>query len=56
MKHNTFINTYRDKILAIANSHGAVNVQLFGSFSRAEEQDQSDIDLLVEIKESLINC
>ncbi|MCK4509283.1 MAG: nucleotidyltransferase family protein [Desulfuromonadales bacterium] len=40
----------RDKqdILAIAQRYHAANVRLFGSVARREEQEDSDIDLLVD--------
>ena len=40
----------RDKqdILAIAQRYHAANVRLFGSVARREEQENSDIDLLVD--------
>lgn len=41
----------RDEILAIAERHGARNVRVFGSVARGEENDASDIDLLVSTAE-----
>jgi predicted nucleotidyltransferase len=40
----------RDQILKIAERHGARNVRVFGSVARGEADDQSDIDLLVDME------
>jgi predicted nucleotidyltransferase len=40
----------RERILAIASSHGASNVRVFGSYSRNEASPLSDIDFLVELE------
>jgi len=40
----------RSMIGAIARSHGARSVRLFGSAARGEERADSDIDLLVEFE------
>lgn len=37
----------RDTILAIAASHGAEAVRVFGSVARGEDKDESDVDFLV---------
>jgi predicted nucleotidyltransferase len=37
----------RDKILEIADRHGAFNVRIFGSVVRGEADLQSDVDVLV---------
>jgi hypothetical protein len=41
----------RAHILRIAKRHGAGNVRVFGSMARGEADDQSDLDLLVEMRE-----
>ncbi len=41
----------RADILRIAKRHGAGNVRVFGSMARGEADDQSDLDLLVEMRE-----
>ena len=38
----------RQKILDIADKHGAFNVRVFGSVARGEATAQSDVDLLVD--------
>ncbi|RXT02750.1 nucleotidyltransferase family protein [Ammoniphilus sp. CFH 90114] len=40
----------RDLVLEIARTHGAYDVRVFGSISRGEETDNSDIDLLVNFE------
>jgi len=40
----------RDEILRIAAKHGARNVRVFGSIVRGEADEESDIDLLVEME------
>jgi predicted nucleotidyltransferase len=40
----------RDQILKIAERHGARNVRVFGSVARGGADDQSDIDLLVDME------
>jgi uncharacterized protein len=39
----------RDRILEVAARHGARNVRVFGSFARGEADEQSDLDLLVDL-------
>ena len=40
----------RQEILAIAAKHGAYNVRIFGSVARGEADEQSDVDILVELE------
>jgi uncharacterized protein len=40
----------REAILRICAEHGARNVRVFGSVARGEAEEQSDIDLLVEME------
>jgi len=40
----------REEILRIAAKHGARNVRVFGSVARDESDEESDIDLLVELE------
>ncbi|OGV72190.1 MAG: hypothetical protein A3B82_00545 [Methylophilales bacterium RIFCSPHIGHO2_02_FULL_57_10] len=42
----------RTDILAAAARHGAKNVRVFGSATRGEDTDASDIDLLVSMEEN----
>jgi predicted nucleotidyltransferase len=39
----------RERIVEIAASHGAGNLELFGSAARGELRPDSDIDLLLDI-------
>lgn len=41
----------RERILEVAAKHGARNLRIFGSVARGEEDERSDIDLLVEMEE-----
>ncbi len=45
-------DTEKNIIIATLSSHNLLSVGLFGSFSRNEENENSDIDLLVEFEES----
>lgn len=40
----------RREILDIAAQHGAYNVRIFGSVARGEADEQSDVDMLVELE------
>ena len=40
----------REQILAAAARHGARNVRVFGSVARGQADENSDIDLLVEME------
>jgi len=44
-----YIKRNREEILAIARSHGASNVRVFGSVARGESDQKSDIDILVDL-------
>ncbi len=41
---------YRDQVLEIAKAHGGSNIKVFGSVARGEEDEESDIDLLMDIE------
>ena len=45
---NTLRQEKRAEILRLAETHGARNVRVFGSVVRADNRDDSDVDLLVE--------
>ena len=47
------LQAQRDEILKLAEKHGARNVRIFGSVVRGEETTDSDIDLLVDLGETL---
>ena len=42
------LDSKREDILRIAAKHGAHNVRIFGSVARGEDDERSDLDLLVE--------
>lgn len=44
------LESKRTEILRIAAKHGASNVRVFGSVARGEADEQSDIDLLVDLE------
>ncbi len=44
------LRPHRQAILETAARHGAQNVRVFGSFARGEQQEDSDVDLLVAIE------
>lgn len=39
----------KHQLLAIAMRHGASNVRIFGSVARGDAEEQSDIDLLLDL-------
>ncbi|MDJ0624789.1 MAG: nucleotidyltransferase family protein [Candidatus Caenarcaniphilales bacterium] len=47
------INNKRAEILDIASKHGAYNIRIFGSVSRGEASETSDIDLLVDYGDNI---
>jgi predicted nucleotidyltransferase len=49
MTVSDIVREKRDEILAIARKHGAFNVRVFGSVARGEADEESDIDLLVDL-------
>ena len=50
MDLNDLLKSRREEIISIAARHGARNVRVFGSVARGEDDDKSDIDLLVEFE------
>jgi predicted nucleotidyltransferase len=49
MTASDILREKRAEILAIARKHGASNVRVFGSVARGEADEESDIDLLVDL-------
>ena len=47
------IEKNRKQIIEIAQKHGAVNVRIFGSVARGENDENSDLDILVDLGENL---
>jgi predicted nucleotidyltransferase len=52
MRPSETLRTHRESVLAIAASFGMANVRVFGSISRNEDGEESDIDLLVDAPDS----
>jgi predicted nucleotidyltransferase len=50
MQRKELLQKKREDILRIAKQHGAYNVRVFGSVARGEDDEQSDIDLLVDLE------
>jgi len=50
MTLETLLRTHREKILAIAERHGASNLRVFGSVVRGEAGPASDLDILVDLE------
>jgi uncharacterized protein len=50
MTHRELLKRKHAEILRIAAKYGARNVRVFGSVARAEADEQSDIDFLVEME------
>lgn len=49
MKPSEALRNRRDAVVQTASSIGAYNVRVFGSVSRGEDADGSDLDLLVDV-------
>lgn len=47
---NPLVEKYRQQILQIAHENGVRNVRVFGSMSRDDANENSDLDLLVELE------
>jgi predicted nucleotidyltransferase len=50
MKLTDLLQKRRSDILRVAEQHGASNVRIFGSVARGEDDERSDIDLLVDLE------
>ena len=48
---NPLVEKYRQQILKIAHDNGVSHVRVFGSMSRDDANDKSDLDLLVKLDE-----
>ncbi len=49
LRMNTLIETHRAELLALARRRGVTGVRVFGSMSRGDGSDNSDVDLLVTL-------
>ena len=48
-----FLKQHRDQVLEIARAHGARNVRVFGSVAHDADHEGSDVDLLVDVDDSV---
>lgn len=48
MKPSTALNAHRDEIRRVVASHRASNARVFGSVSRGEDTEDSDLDILID--------
>jgi len=48
MRPSEALQRHRDALLALSARYGLRNVRVFGSAARGEDQDGSDLDLLVD--------
>jgi len=47
------LRQHRGQVIEIARAHGARNVRVFGSVAHDADRDGSDLDLLVDVDESV---
>ena len=45
------IQQKKKEILLVAQQHGIVNIRIFGSIARGDDNLQSDVDLLVDLEQ-----
>ncbi len=50
MRQKELLEAKREDILLLAKQYGAYNVRVFGSVARGDADEQSDIDLLVDME------
>ena len=50
VSYDELLQSKREDILRIAAKYGASNVRIFGSVARGEADEQSDIDILVNME------
>lgn len=51
MNIEKLVKDKRSEIMRVALKHGATNVRVFGSVARGESDEQSDVDLLVDMEQ-----
>jgi len=47
------LTAHRERVLEIARAHGVHNVRVFGSIVHGADRENSDIDLLVDVDQSV---
>ena len=50
MKSKTLLESKKQDIFETAARHGALNIRIFGSVARGDDDENSDIDFLVELE------
>jgi predicted nucleotidyltransferase len=50
LRPSEILSLHRDRVLAIATARGASNVRVFGSVLHHIDREDSDLDLLVDIR------
>ncbi|MFC1712659.1 nucleotidyltransferase family protein [Candidatus Poribacteria bacterium] len=40
----------KNRIIPVLQQHGVIHAAIFGSFARGEEREDSDLDILVELR------
>jgi hypothetical protein len=53
MKHRDNITCEIDFIIKVLKRYGATRISLFGSYARGENHPNSDMDVLVEFKDTI---
>ncbi len=43
------LHSKKDEVISLAKKYGATDVRVFGSVSRREENEESDVDILVSM-------
>ncbi len=50
MSKRELIAKHREAILALATRHGATDVRIFGSVARGDDDETSDVDVIVKME------
>jgi predicted nucleotidyltransferase len=53
MRPSEVLASHRDEVLAVLDEIGATNARVFGSIARGEDDEDSDVDLLVEMPKGI---
>ncbi|MBW2096431.1 MAG: nucleotidyltransferase domain-containing protein [Deltaproteobacteria bacterium] len=51
LDHKDILKVLNREKLFLRNEYGVINIGLFGSYAKGNQREDSDIDLLVELKE-----